>query len=165
MKVNYHKTIICTTLMLVYCYDWDYLTIQSQDWRSFIVTQVALTGSVSYFGRARWAWRACVSCAYLLRHILWVGSYFFVFPYPPFQFLKLVVIAWWVVAAILSVKRIIWSAELDPGEEANEGRSYSPAVVPNPRFDVRRARRGCRLFTKRALGAKVFVWVEGFACG
>lgn len=127
--------------------------------------QVAVTGSVFYFGRAWWAWHACVSCAYLLRHILWVGSYFFVFPYPPFQFLKLVVIAWWVVAGILSVKRIIWSAELDPGEKANEGQSYSPAVVLNPRIDVRRARCGCRLFTKRALGAKVFVWVEGFACG
>lgn len=33
--------------------------------------------------------------------------FFFVFPSPPFQFLKLVVIAWWVVAAILSAKRII----------------------------------------------------------
>lgn len=86
-----------------------------------------------------------------------MGSYFFVFPYPPFQFLKLVVIAWWVVAGILLLKRIIYLADLNLGKKANEGQSYSPAVVLNPRIDVRTARCGCRLFTKRALGAKVFV--------
>lgn len=83
--------------------------------------------------------------------------FFFVFPYPPFQFLKLVVIASWVVAGIQSVKRIILLVVPNPEEKANKGQFYFPAVVLYPKIDVRTARCGCRLFTKRALGAKVFV--------
>lgn len=45
--------------------------------------------------------------------------FFFVFSYPPFQFLKLVVIVWWLVAAFLSVKRFICSAAPRPEGKAN----------------------------------------------
>lgn len=59
---------------------------------------------------------ASVAHTYCVTSCEW-GPIFFVFPYPPFQFLKLVVIAWWVVAGILSVKRIIWLAVSNPEEK------------------------------------------------
>lgn len=85
-----------------------------------------------------------------------MGS-FFVFPYPPFQFLKLVVIGRWIVAGILSLKRIICLEVLNPDHKTNKSRFYLPVVVLYRRIDVQTASCGCRLFTKRALGAKVFV--------
>lgn len=85
-----------------------------------------------------------------------MGS-FFVFPYPPFQFLKLVVIGRWIVAGILSLKRIIWLLELNSAHKPNKSPFYFVVSGLYRRIDVQTASCGCRLFTKRALGAKVFV--------
>lgn len=86
-----------------------------------------------------------------------MGS-FFVFPYPPFQFLNLVIIGRWISAGIPHPKLVIFQAiDIYFAPKPSKSPFHFVVEVLCQRIDAQTASHGCRLFTKRALGAKVFV--------
>lgn len=101
-----------------------------------------------------------------------VSGAFFVFPYPPFQFLKLVVISGWFVAAFVPLKEAVWLVDQQADHRPHRRCFYSAVFLLYLRIGAHTASCGCRLFTERALGAKVFcmswrlrLWITGGRAG